>query len=80
MAINVYLEEILKKRGMTSKELCGLIGITEANLSILRSGKAKGIRFDTVNKICYYLECDLGDILKFDGNLDIIEKGDEEDE
>lgn len=55
---------------MTSKELCAFIGITEANLSILRSGKAKGIRFGTVNKICYYLQCDVGDILKFDGNLE----------
>lgn len=70
MAINVYLEDILKQRGMTSKELSGLVGITEANLSILRSGKAKGIRFATVNKICYYLKCDIGDILKFDGNLE----------
>ena len=48
MAIKVHLEEVLKERNMTSKELCGLIGITEANLSILRSGKAKGIRFVTV--------------------------------
>jgi hypothetical protein len=40
-------------------------GITEANLSILRSGKAKGIRFGTVNRICYFLSCDVGDILKF---------------
>ena len=70
MAIKVYLEDILKKRGMTSKQLCFLVGITEANLSILRSGKAKGIRFRTVNKICYYLGCDVGDILKFDGNLE----------
>ena len=70
MAIKVYLEDVLKERNMTSKELCGLIGITEANLSILRSGKAKGIRFVTVNKICYYLQCDVGDILKFDGNLE----------
>jgi len=70
VAIKVCLEEILKARNMTSKELCGLIGITEANLSILRSGKAKGIRFGTVNKICYYLQCDIGDILKFDGNLE----------
>lgn len=70
MAIKVYLEDVLKKRNMTSKELCSLIGITEANLSILRSGKAKGIRFGTVNKICYYLHCDVGDILKFDGNLE----------
>ncbi len=70
MAIKVYLEDVLKKKGMTSKELCALVGITEANLSILRSGKAKGVRFSTVNKICYYLECDVGDILKFDGILE----------
>ena len=70
MAITVHLEKILKQQGMTSKELCALVDITEANLSILRSGKAKGIRFSTVNKICYYLHCDLGDILKFDGNLE----------
>ena len=70
MAIQVHLEEVLKSRGMTSKELCRLVGITEANLSILRSGKAKGIRFGTINRICYYLSCDVGDILKFDGNLE----------
>lgn len=69
MAILIHLDELLKAKGMTAKELCGLIGITEANLSILRSGKAKGVRFHTVNKICYYLECDVGDILKFDGIL-----------
>lgn len=71
MAIQIYLEEILKDRGMTSKELCAKIGITEANLSILRSGKAKGVRFATINKICYYLQCDVGDILKFDGHLEV---------
>lgn len=70
MAIEVHLEEVLKRKNMTSKELCALIGITEANLSILRSGKAKGIRFETINKICYYLECNIGDILNFDGNLE----------
>ena len=70
MAIVSHLDEILRLRGITSKQLCQQIGITEANLSILRSGKAKGIRFGTVNKICYYLQCDVGDILKFDGNLD----------
>lgn len=70
MAIKVYLDVVLREKGMTSKELCKLIHITEANLSILRSGKAKGVRFETINKICYYLGCDVGDILKFDGNLD----------
>lgn len=70
MAIRVYLDEILRQRHMTAKELCRMVDITEANLSILRSGKAKGIRFGTINKICYYLQCDVGDILKFDGELD----------
>ena len=70
MAIEVHLEEILKSRGMTSKELCAKVGITEANLSILRSGRAKGVRFGTINRICYFLQCDVGDILKFDGTLE----------
>lgn len=70
MAIKIYLEEKLKERNMTSKQLSVLVDITEANLSKLRSGKAKGVRFNTINKICYYLECDVGDIIKFDGNLE----------
>lgn len=70
MAIRVYLEDVLKDRGLTSKELCAKVGITEANLSILRSGKAKGVRFATINRICYFLQCDVGDILKFDGFLE----------
>lgn len=70
MAIKVCLEEVLKARGMTSKELCAKVGITEANLSILRSGKAKGVRFHTLNRICYFLDCDVGDILKCDGELE----------
>lgn len=51
MAIKVCLEDVLKERGMTSKELCSLVNITEANLSVLRSGKAKGVRFHTINRI-----------------------------
>ena len=70
LAITVHLSEILKERGMTAKELCAKVGITEANLSILRSGKANGVRFHTINKICYYLNCDVGDILRFDGRLE----------
>ena len=67
MAIKVTLDDVLKERGITSKELCDLVGITEANMSILRSGKAKAIRFSTLNKICYSLKCDPKDILFFDG-------------
>ena len=70
MAIQIHLDEVLKQRGMTSQQLCRLVGITEANLSILRSGKAKGVRFNTINRICYYLQCDVGDILPFDGSLE----------
>lgn len=70
MGIESHLDEVLRSRNMTSKELCKKVGITEANLSILRSGKAKGIRFHTINRICYYLQCDVGDILKFNGELD----------
>ena len=70
MAIKVCLEEVLKARGMTSKELCAKVGITEANLSILRSGKAKGVRFHTLNRIRYFLDCGVGAILKCDGELE----------
>ena len=76
MAIRVYLDDVLRARGMTAKELCGKVGLTEANLSILRSGKAKGVRFHTLNRICFYLDCDVGDILRFDGELE--EDGEEE--
>ena len=70
MGIHVHLDGLLKARGVTAKELCKQVGITEANLSILRSGKANGVRFHTINKICYYLNCDVGDILRFDGRLE----------
>ena len=77
MGIRINLDEILKERGMTSKQLCEKVGITEANMSVLRSGKAKGVRFHTLNRICYFLNCDVGDILFFDGELSE-EDGDEE--
>lgn len=75
MAIRIHLDDKLRERNMTSKELCKLIDITEANLSILRSGKAKGVRFNTLNKICHYLKCDVGDILTCDGELEEDEDG-----
>lgn len=70
MGIHVNLDEILKARGMTGKQLCEQVGITEANLSILRSGRAKGVRFHTLNRICYFLDCTVGDVLSFDGELE----------
>lgn len=63
--ISINLTDILEKSKMTSKELCQIIDLTEANLSILRSGKAKAIRFSTLDAICRALNCQPGDILKF---------------
>ena len=76
MGIYVNLDEVLKARGITARQLCEQVGLTEANMSILRSGRAKGVRFHTLNRICYYLQCDVGDILRFDGELE--ESDDEE--
>jgi putative transcriptional regulator len=63
--IKINLSELLKVRQMSSKELTQIIDITEANLSILRSGKAKAIRFSTLDSICKALHCQPGDILEY---------------
>jgi putative transcriptional regulator len=65
MAIVVNLDVMLARRKMRSKELAETIGITEANLSLLKSGKVKGVRFETLDKICAALECQPGDLLAF---------------
>ncbi|TVZ56544.1 transcriptional regulator [Lutibacter sp. Hel_I_33_5] len=68
MAIIVNLDVMLAKRKMRSKELAGIIGITTANLSILKSGKAKAIRFSTLEAICKALECQPADILEYNND------------
>jgi putative transcriptional regulator len=65
MPIIVNLDVMLAKRKMRSRELSELIGITEQNISLLRSGKVKGVRFETLEKICAVLQCQPGDILEF---------------
>ena len=65
MAIIVNLDVMLAKRKMRSKELAEIIGITTANLSILKSSKAKAVRFSTLEAICKALECQPADILAF---------------
>lgn len=65
MAIVIQLDIILTKRKLTSRYLAERIGITEQNLSILKNGRAKGIRFSTLEKICEVLECQPGDILQY---------------
>jgi putative transcriptional regulator len=65
MPIVVNLDIMLVKRGMKSKDLAEIIGITTANLSILKSGKAKAMRFSTLEAICKALECQPSDILEY---------------
>jgi putative transcriptional regulator len=65
MPIVVNLDVMLAKRKMQSKELVEVLGITPANLSILKTGKAKAIRFTTLEAICEALECQPGDILEY---------------
>lgn len=64
--IIVTLDVMLAKRKVKSKDLAAYVGITEGNLSQLKSGKVKGVRFETLARICEYLECKPGDILDFD--------------
>lgn len=66
MAIIVKLDDMLYARRMTLTELAGRVGITLANLSILKTGKAKGMRFATLEAICDALDCQPGDLLEYD--------------
>lgn len=65
MPIIVNLDVMLAKRKIRSKELAEQIGITEANLSLLKSGKVRGVRFATLEAICHYLNCQPGDLLEY---------------
>jgi len=65
MPILINLDVVLADRTMKSKELAEIVGITEANLSILKSGKAKAVRFSTLEAICKALDCQPGDILEY---------------
>jgi putative transcriptional regulator len=69
MAILVHLDDKLHQRRMTLTELATRVDITVANLSILKTGKAKAIRFSTLEAICRELECQPGDLLAFDPAL-----------
>lgn len=69
--IRINLDKVLLDRQMTSKELSERIQITPANLSILKTGKAKGIRFDTLENICHVLQCQPGDILEYVPEKDV---------
>ncbi|MFK8033631.1 MAG: helix-turn-helix domain-containing protein [Hyphomicrobiales bacterium] len=66
MAIIVTLDVMLAKRKVRSKQLAESVGITEQNVSLLKSGKVKGVRFETLERICETLECQPGDILAYE--------------
>jgi putative transcriptional regulator len=65
MTIIVQLDLMLARRKMRSRDLAAAVGITEVNISLLKSGKVKGVRFETLERICDVLQCQPGDILEF---------------
>jgi putative transcriptional regulator len=77
MPIIVNLDVMLARRKIRSRELAARIELTEANVSLLKSGKVRGIRFDTLERICAVLDCQPGDILEYvpDGGGDALESG-----
>ena len=66
MPVHVHLDELLAARGMTLTELAERVGITLANLSILKTGKARAMRFSTLAAICEVLDCQPGDVLRYE--------------
>ena len=68
MAIRIRLDVMLAERQIKGKDLAQYVGITEQNLSLLRTGKVKGLRFSTLEKICELLECQPGDIIEYTPN------------
>ena len=66
MPIIVRLDVMLARRKMRSKDLARQIGITEQNVSLLKSGKVKGVRFETLERICEVLDCQPGDLLEYE--------------
>jgi len=66
MPIVVRLDVMLARRKMRSRELAARVGITEQNLSLLKSGKVKGVRFETLGRICEILDCQPGDLLGYE--------------
>ena len=65
-AVSVHLDAVLADRGMTLTELADRVGVTVVNLSVLKNGRAKAVRFSTLTRICRELQCQPGDILRVD--------------
>jgi putative transcriptional regulator len=73
MAIRVRLDRMLLQRRMSLTELADRVGVTIANLSILKTGKARAIRFSTLDALCRELDCQPGDLLRFEPGVDVDE-------
>ena len=78
MPIRVTLDRVLNERGMRARELARRIGITEANLSLLRNGKVRGVRFQTLAALCALLGCQPGDLLAYDADPADVSSEDED--
>jgi putative transcriptional regulator len=70
MAVVVRLDVMLARRKARSKDLAAFVGITEANLSLLKQGRVKGVRFETLGKICQFLDCQPGDLLEWEDDAE----------
>jgi putative transcriptional regulator len=79
MPIIVDLDVMLARRKMRSKELASRIGLTEQQVSLLKSGKVRGMRFDTLSRICLVLDCQPGDIMRYNPDGNDMAKVDEAD-
>jgi putative transcriptional regulator len=64
-SISVHLDELLAERGMTLTQLANEVGVTVVNLSVLKNGRAKAIRFSTLSRLCQVLDCQPGDLLRY---------------
>ncbi len=73
MSILINLDAVLVSRKVKSKDLAKFVGITEQNISLLKTGSVKGIRFNTLDKICEYLDCQPGDILEYRRSQELME-------
>lgn len=75
MPIMIRLDVVLARRKLKARQLAQEIGITEQNLSLLKSGKVKGIRFETLEKLCQALDCQPGDLLEYQPDTNSSDKG-----
>ncbi len=77
MPVRVTLDIMLARRKVRAKDLAARIGLSETQMSLLRTGKVKGMRFDTLSKICLILECQPADIMEYDANENDLSQAEE---